>query len=72
MREKCLKEAVSKSFCPGTHTLTYGTAPEQREEKVQELKELEEELKSSHQEANTSHQIKDEEVLKPTENYESK
>jgi len=42
IREKALKEAVEKGFCPGTHTLTYGTAPEQREEKVAEVKELEE------------------------------
>lgn len=42
IREKCIKEAVNKGFCNGEHTLSYGTAPEQREEKVLEAKELEE------------------------------
>lgn len=42
IREKCIKEAANKGFCKGKHTLTYGTAPEQREEKVLEVKELEE------------------------------
>lgn len=40
IREKCLKEAGEKGFCLGIHTLTYGTAPEQREEKIQELEEI--------------------------------
>lgn len=42
IREKAIKEAVEKGFCDGKHTLTYGTAPESRAEKVQEVKELEE------------------------------
>lgn len=42
IREKCLKEAESKGFCLGIHTLTYGTASEQRAEKVQEIKEIKE------------------------------
>jgi len=42
IREKALKEAVEKGFCDGEHILTYGTAPEQRAEKVQEIKELQE------------------------------
>lgn len=42
IREKCLKDAENKGFCQGIHTLTYGTSPEQREEKVEEIKELEE------------------------------
>lgn len=40
IREKCIKEAVQKGFCNGEHTLSYGTAPEQREEKIQELEEI--------------------------------
>jgi Mor family transcriptional regulator len=42
IREKSIKEAESKGFCDGEHTLTYGTAPEQREEKALEAEELEE------------------------------
>jgi len=42
IREKSIKDAENKVFCRGTHTLTYGTAPEQREEKVAEVKQLEE------------------------------
>ena len=42
IREKCLKDAESKGFCLGIHTLTYGTASEQRAEKVQEIKEIKE------------------------------
>jgi hypothetical protein len=47
-RNKSIKDFESKGFCQGEHTLTYGTSPEQREEKVQELaeiKDLEEEPK---------------------------
>lgn len=39
IREKCIKEAINKGFCDGEHTLTYGTSPEQREEKIQELED---------------------------------
>ncbi|WNE40737.1 MAG: hypothetical protein mread185_000194 [Mycoplasmataceae bacterium] len=42
IREKCIKETIEKGFCSGEHTLTYGTSPEQREEKVQELEEIKE------------------------------
>ncbi|RPB18017.1 hypothetical protein L211DRAFT_883842 [Terfezia boudieri ATCC MYA-4762] len=42
IREKTIKEAVSKGFCNGKHTLTYGTAPETREEKALEAQELQE------------------------------
>ena len=42
IREKSIKDAENKVFCRGTHTLTYGTSPEQREEKVAEVKQLEE------------------------------
>jgi len=40
-RLKSIKDFEAKSGCKGEHTLTYGTAPEQREEKVLEIKELE-------------------------------
>lgn len=42
IREKSIKEAILKDFCKGEHTLTYGTSPEQREEKVQEVEQLKE------------------------------
>jgi hypothetical protein len=42
IREKAIKKAVEKGFCDGEHILSYGTAPEQREEKVLEVKELQE------------------------------
>jgi hypothetical protein len=40
-RLRSIKDFESKG-CKGKHTLTYGTSPEQREEKVLEAKELEE------------------------------
>jgi len=41
-RNKAIKDFEQKGGCEGEHTLTYGTAPEQREEKVLEAEELEE------------------------------
>ena len=41
-REKSIKELEEKGFCSGEHVLTYGTSPEQREEKVLEQQELNE------------------------------
>jgi len=40
-REKAIKDFESKGGCLGEHILSYGTAPEQREEKVLEAEELE-------------------------------
>lgn len=66
IRRKCIKEAVLKGFCKGEHTLTYGTSPEQREEKIQELEQIKEvetiepkkveAQNASHQEASASPQ----------------
>ena len=49
-RAKAIKDFASKGGCLGIHTLSYGTAPEQREEKVAEVKQLEEVSKTSPQE----------------------
>jgi len=40
-RAKAIKDFESKGGCNGEHILSYGTAPEQREEKVLEVEELE-------------------------------
>jgi hypothetical protein len=42
IREQSIKDAENKQFCTGIHTLIYGTSPEQRAEKVQELEEIKE------------------------------
>lgn len=42
IREQSIAEAEDKGFCAGEHTLTYGTSPEQREEKVKEIEEIKE------------------------------
>lgn len=42
VREKSIKDAENKGFCLGIHILTYGTSPEQREAKVQEIEEIKE------------------------------
>ena len=41
-RYKSIKDFENKGGCQGTHILTYGTAPEQRSEKIQELAEIKE------------------------------
>ncbi|CAG8794099.1 23252_t:CDS:1, partial [Racocetra persica] len=41
-REKSIWEFEKKVGCQGEHILSYGTSPEQREEKVLEVKEMEE------------------------------
>ena len=39
-RMKSIKEAESKQFCPGTHSLTYGAWPEREEAELEQAKEL--------------------------------
>jgi CDGSH-type Zn-finger protein len=66
IREKSIKDSENKGFCQGTHTLTYGTAPEKTKEKVQEVEQLEE----------TKEEVKELEKMKrepkEQENYERK
>jgi hypothetical protein len=57
-REKSIKEFEDKKGCQGQHILTYGTAYENREEKVLEVKEMEQEkLEQSEQENNEVKEI---------------
>ena len=41
-RNKAIKDFESKGGCEGEHILSYGTAPEQREEKAREVEQLKE------------------------------
>ncbi|CAG8776947.1 9220_t:CDS:1, partial [Cetraspora pellucida] len=68
-REKSIWEFENKGGCQGEHILSYGTSPEQREEKVLEVKEMEEvkeetREKKSEQEKETSQQDLQQEIKK--------
>jgi hypothetical protein len=39
-RMRSIKEAESKKFCPGTHTLTYGAWQERQEAEIEQVKEI--------------------------------
>ncbi|WNE40361.1 MAG: hypothetical protein GBAus27B_000428 [Mycoplasmataceae bacterium] len=55
IREASIKDAEDKGFCLGEHVLTYGTSPEQREAKIQELEEIKELDNENEQEIKENH-----------------
>jgi len=63
-RAKAIKDFEAKGGCNGKHILSYGTAPEQREDKVEEVKQLEQ--------VKEAKEIKEEPKIEKLEIYERK